>query len=88
MVSAIIANLHLESYSDNLIMLPAKDMETLCIWHINNLGLENINSFLQHLKNQKHSIHFIVVTNSNNTLAIHGTASLKQETVVYKIPCV
>ena len=88
MVSAIIANLHLESYSDNLIMLPAKDMETLCIWYINNLGLENIDSFLQHLKNQKHSIHFIVVTNSNNTLAIHGTASLKQETVVYKIPCV
>ena len=31
MVSAIIANLHTESYSNNLIMLPAKDLETLCI---------------------------------------------------------
>ena len=40
MVSAIIANLHTESYSNNLIMLPAKDLETLCIWHIHNLGLQ------------------------------------------------
>ena len=31
MVSAIIANLHTESYSNNLIMLPAKDLEMLCV---------------------------------------------------------
>ena len=39
------------------------------------LVCKNADSFLQHLKNQKHSIHFIDVTNSNNTLTIHGTAS-------------
>ena len=40
MVSALITNLHTESYSNNLIMLPAKDLETLCTWHIHNLGLQ------------------------------------------------
>ena len=51
------------------------------------LVCKNLDSFLRHLKNQKYSIHFIDVTNSNKTLTIHGTASLKQEPVVYKIPC-
>ena len=51
------------------------------------LVCKNLDSFLRHLKNQKHSIHFIDVTNSNKTLTIHGTASLKQEPLVYKIPC-
>ena len=40
MVSALIFNLHAKSYSNNVIMLPAKDLETLCIWHIHNLGLQ------------------------------------------------
>ena len=40
MVSALIVNLHAESYNNNVIMLPVKDLETLCIWHIHNLGLQ------------------------------------------------
>ncbi|KAL9965271.1 hypothetical protein ACROYT_G029046 [Oculina patagonica] len=76
-VSAVIANLYMESFEEQAI---ASSSYKPKIWkrYVDDtftiLDRENVDSFLQHLNNQQPSIHFTMETESDSNLAFLDTA--------------
>ena len=76
-VSAVIANLYMESFDEQAITISSYKPR---IWkrYVDDtftiLDRENVDDFLQHLNNQQPSIRFTTETENNNKLAFLDTA--------------
>ena len=80
-VSAVIANLYMESFEEQAITTSSYEPR---IWkrYVDNtftiLDRENVDDFLQHLNNQQPSIRFTMKTENDNKLAFLDTAVLRE----------
>ena len=80
-VSAVIANLHMESFEEQAITTSSYEPR---IWkrYVDDtftiLDRENVDDFLQHLNNQQPSIRFTMETEKDNKLAFLDTAVLRE----------
>ena len=80
-VSAVIANLHMESFEEQAITTSSYEPR---IWkrYVDDtftiLDRENVDDFLQHLNNQQPSIRFTMETEKDNKLALLDTAVLRE----------
>ena len=93
-VSAVIANLYMESFEEQAITTSSYEPR---IWkrYVDDtftiLDRENVDDFLQHLNNQQPSIRFTMETEKDNKLAFLDTAVLREPdgrltTSVYRKP--
>ena len=93
-VSAVIANLHMESFEEQAITTSSYEPR---IWkrYVDDtftiLDRENVDDFLQHLNNQQPSIRFTMETEKDNKLAFLDTEVLREPdgrltTSVYRKP--
>ena len=93
-VSAVIANLYMESFEEQVITISSYEPR---IWkrHVDDtftiLDRENVDDFLQHLNNQQPSIRFTMETEKDNKLAFQDTVVLREPdgrltTSVYRKP--
>ena len=80
-VSAVIANLYMESFEEQAITTSSYEPR---IWkrYVDDtftiLDRENVDDFLQHLNNQQPSIRFTMETEKDNKLAFLDTAVLRE----------
>ena len=73
-VSAVIANLYMESFEEQAITTSSYELR---IWK-RYVDRENAGDFLQHLNNQQPSIRFIMETEKDNKLVFLDTAVLRE----------
>ncbi|CAH3045255.1 unnamed protein product [Pocillopora meandrina] len=94
LVSAVIANLYMESFEEQAIITSSYEPR---IWkhYVDDtftiLDRENVDDFLQHLNNQQSSIRFTMATEKDNKLTFLDTAVLRESdghltTSVYRKP--
>ncbi|CAH3133456.1 unnamed protein product [Pocillopora meandrina] len=80
-VSAVIANLYMESFEEQAITTSPYEPR-ICKCYMNDsfniLDRENVDDFLLHLKNQQLSIRFTMETEKDNKLAFLDTAILRE----------